>query len=103
VTTLRAEASVDVVVNYADVLHKGVDARRPDEAEPLGFQLLGERLGAGSRRWQVGDGRRFFPASVRLSHVASFSMRVGDITHKIHLHYSKSSGYHQMTPLSDDR
>jgi hypothetical protein len=61
-----AEASVDVVVDYADVLHKGVDARRPDEAETLRFQLLGERLGAGSRRWQVGDGRRFFPAAARV-------------------------------------
>jgi hypothetical protein len=37
----RAEASLDVVVDHADVLHERVHARWADEAAPLRLQLLG--------------------------------------------------------------
>src|SRR5262245_14212242 len=40
----RAEASVDVVVDYADVLHERVHTRGPDEAVRLRLQLFRECL-----------------------------------------------------------
>ena len=54
----RAEASMDVVVDYADVLHERVHTRAPHEAVPLRLQLLCERLRLRGRLGQVGDGRR---------------------------------------------
>jgi hypothetical protein len=40
----RTEASMDLVVDHADVLHERVHATRPDEAVPLRLQLLRERF-----------------------------------------------------------
>jgi Dehydroquinase class II len=54
----RAEATMDVVVDHADVLHERVDARRPDEAITLILQLFGERLCLRRRLGQVGYGPR---------------------------------------------
>src|SRR5438552_2531110 len=52
----RAEASMDVVVDHADVLHKRVHARGPDESVALRLQLLGERLSLRRSLGHVGDG-----------------------------------------------
>ena len=44
---------MDVVVDYADVLHEGIHTRGPDEAVPLRLQLLGERFGLRRRRGEA--------------------------------------------------
>src|SRR5882672_2281287 len=51
----RSETPMDVVVDHADVLHEGVHAGGADEAAPLGFQLLGERVGVRRRLGEVRD------------------------------------------------
>jgi hypothetical protein len=46
---------MDVIVNYADVLHEGIHTCGPHEAIPLILQLLGERI----RLWRrLGDVRQ---------------------------------------------
>src|SRR6266487_1425641 len=54
----RAEASMDVVVDHADVLHERVHARGPHEAVPLRRQLLRERRRLRGRLGQIREGPR---------------------------------------------
>jgi hypothetical protein len=53
-----SEASSDVVVDRANVLHERVHARGAHEAISLSFQLLGKRLRLWCGRGDVGDGSR---------------------------------------------